>query len=132
VLGAGTTILGAININSGATLTTNSNVGTIAVNGGMWNHAAGTVASPSLQGNGRLTYTSAGAISGTMFIGPGCTADFSQDPQSRVVANVTMQIGSSLLDPNKTVTFSNPIYLSECGIEDVSLRLGKDVHVQRS
>ncbi|MGH7745195.1 MAG: hypothetical protein ACREQ5_10410, partial [Candidatus Dormibacteria bacterium] len=52
VLGAGTTILGTININSGATLTTNSNVGTIAVNGGMWNHAAGTVASPSLQGNG--------------------------------------------------------------------------------
>jgi hypothetical protein len=83
-----------------------------------------------LQG-GTLYFQSDGTI-GSATVGDGSTLDCSQDPRLKTITNLTMSPGSTFNDPNKQVTFTNPVYLRNCSLDQVALTLGQDVHIQRT
>lgn len=65
-----------------------------------------------------------GAIT-TLTVGSTASMSFDEDRAAVTVTNCTIQYASSLFDNNKRVTWSNGIVLNKCGIEDVTLQLGK-------
>lgn len=75
---------------------------------------------------GDTTYLGAGTIT-TLLVGAGGSVDFSQDIRARTITNCTLYAGAALSDPFRTATFTNPITLSQCGLPDVSLDLGKNL-----
>lgn len=129
-LGTGVTMTGSVTVSGGGTLTSSCNLGTIVVNAASWTHLAGTVASPTLQNGGRVTYDSSGTVTGTLILGPGgCAADFSGNTSGCTLTHCTMYLGSTFNDPNRAVTLSNQVQLSQCGFEDVSIIRGKNILV---
>lgn len=75
---------------------------------------------------GTTAYLGDGTI-GALVVGASAVADFSQSIQSRTVTNTTLLAGATLLDPSQTVTWTNPITLSQCGIADVSIDFGRNI-----
>lgn len=99
-----------------------------------WTQQAGTT---SFYGTGTLTtldveggtfaYQSNGTCT-TLTVGTSGTVDYRSDPRSRTVTNATVY--GTLLDPNKTVTFTNPISFPQ-GLPSGTM-LGTGIHLQRS
>ncbi len=56
-------------------------------------------------------------------------ADFRRNGAARIITDANFYEGASVFDPAETVTWTNPISLVECGYEDVTLQLGKNVTV---
>jgi hypothetical protein len=131
-LGSGCTLT-TIN-QDGGSLTVNSNVTTLTQRGGNL-IVYGTAAITTLDiESGNCRWQSSGTL-GTVTLGSsggGGSLDFSRDPRTRTVTNLTLNSGTTLLDPNKTVTFTNPLYLQRCGLDQVKLDLGADFHLARS
>jgi hypothetical protein len=115
---------------NGGDLTTQSNITTYTINGGTATILAGAITTLTVD-SGTVYYQSTGTI-GTLNLGSGATIIFSRDPRGRTVTNCTMDAGATLLDPYKTVTFTNPFALSRCGLADVTLDLGEAFSLQRS
>lgn len=80
---------------------------------------------------GTFKFNSSGTIS-NLTVGPKGTLDASGDLRPKTVTNCTLESGATIIDPYKTITFTNPILLDQCGVEDVSLELGKNVHLART
>lgn len=51
---------------------------------------------------------------------------------TRTVTNLTLYTGATVRDKFKTVTFSNPIVLTRCALEDVTLELGTNISIART
>ncbi len=124
---------------SGATLTTvgmsggdvqaQTNVTTVTMDGGTFTlRGSATVTTLTCRG-GTFFHQSSGTITTAVV---GGTLDFGRDRRARTVTNTTVLEGGTLLDPAKTVTFTNPILLSQCGLADVTLDLGQAISLQRS
>jgi hypothetical protein len=124
---------------AGCTLTTiNQNGGVLTVNGavgGTWTitkgdayvRLSGTLTAVKMQfGAGTLFHDSSGTIT-ALTIGKDCVFDASRSKVAFTITNCTMYGGAKLLDPNKRITFSNPITLTECGFEDVTIQRGKNI-----
>lgn len=108
----------------GGTLTAFSNITTVNQYGGTFILYTGTWTTLNCWG-GKAYCRSTGTFA-TNNVGNKGTLDCSADGRTKTFTNVTMYAGASLLDPNHTVTFSNAITLSGCGLEDVTLLLGKN------
>ena len=75
------------------------------------------------------------ASSGTITTGTfsaGATLNANQNLVSRTMTNCNLEAGAAITDPAITITFTNPFYLRACGVQDVTLNLGRDIHLQRS
>lgn len=68
----------------------------------------------------------------TLTCGPTSLISFDEDKDAITITNTTMHYNSAISDNNKRVTFTNGIDLYECGIEDVTLRLGKHFTISLS
>lgn len=80
---------------------------------------------------GTIYYQSNGTIT-TATVGTNGVLDFSRDPRTRTVTNMTVTSQSTMLDPNKTVTFTNPFQVLNCSLSELSLDLGQSFYLQRS
>lgn len=117
---------------SGGTLVTNSanGTGTVSIFGGEFTARAGAHASITVD-EGSCFYRSTGILT-TLAVGNGGTADFSRDNSTRTVTNASMIAGGTILDPFKTVTWSNGIDLTRSQIADVTLDLGPHITITPS
>lgn len=52
------------------------------------------------------------------------TLDFRRDRRPRTVTNMNVFAGASVYDPSATVTWTNEVILTQCGLTDVALDLG--------
>ncbi len=131
VLGDGCTLT-TISQNGGKVVF-GSNVTTLTQRGGEA-EARGSCNVATYDGqDGALRFRSSGAVGGTaLVLGGGCTLDLSGDPRGKTVSNLTMQAGSSFLDPDKTAAGTLNITLSECSLADVTLVLGSDLALTRA
>lgn len=77
---------------------------------------------------GTTAYLGVGTIAAYL-VGSGGTLDFSQDVRGRNVTNGTLYAGGTVTDPMRTVTYGNPITLSQCGLPDVALDFGKNIEL---
>ncbi len=126
-----------LTLGSGCTVTTIDQTGGIVnafTSATTWTQQAGTA---YLYGTGTITtldveggtflYQSNGTCT-TLTVGTNGTADYRSDPRSRTVTNSTVY--GTLLDPNKTVTFTNPVSFPQ-GVPSTTM-LGTEIHLQRS
>jgi hypothetical protein len=121
-LGAGVTLT---NIDqSGGTLTVNSATTDIDINGGTLD-IGGSGAHASIENDGGTVYYRSTGTLATLKVGSGGVVSFARDLQTRTVTNCEITRGASLLDPHKTVAWTNGIDLIRCGVGDVTLDLGK-------
>lgn len=81
---------------------------------------------------GTVNYQGTGTIATATIGSNGAKLVFTQDPRARTITNLTLDAGATLLDPNKTVTFTNPLILQRCGLSQVTLDLGVNMNLQRS
>ncbi len=88
---------------------------------------AGAFTTMTVQGGSTVYHRSTGTIT-TLNVYPGATADFSLDLRARTVTNCTVYSGGSLIDPEKTVTFTNAFAVFKGSI----LSLGESYNLQRS
>jgi len=114
---------------TGGTLVTNSPFTTATQSGGTWTHKTGAVTTLVVN-SGTCYYHSSGTAT-TSTVGDGGTLDFSQDSTARTLTTCEMYKGATLLDPNKTVTFTAAIDLNQCGLDDVELDLGENIRLTR-
>ena len=128
-LGSGVTLTTVAK--SGGKLEVNSNFVTLTQTEGETRvRGSATLTTANLDG-GILWYESSGTLT-TANVGGDATINFSRDMRSRTVTNSTLQKGAALIDPYKTVTFTNPFLLDRCAVADVALDLGQNLSLQRS
>jgi len=73
---------------------------------------------------GTVFYNSSGTCT-TATVGSNGTLDFRQDMRAKTVTNMNAYNGAAVYDTVAVVTFTNGLDLIGCGIEDVTLELGK-------
>lgn len=78
---------------------------------------------------GKTFYDASGTITTATLVGG--TLDFSRDPRAKVVTNCTAYPGSTLLDPAKHASFTNPISVPG-GLKSITHDLGEQVSILRS
>lgn len=126
-LGAGCTLT-TVSQNDG-TATVNSSFTTLTQQGGtMVCVGTGTATTINAYG-GTVAYQSNGTIT-TLQIGSGGTFDKSGDMRALTITNTAMYQGSTLLDPFRTITFTNPLTENDCGYGDVTIDRGRNISVQ--
>lgn len=96
--------------------------GEVTVNGPI------TVTAHQLRG-GKFYWDGSGTV--TTLNNVGGYWDASRDPRAKTVTNCTVYGKSTMYDPAKHVTFSNPIQFPE-GLDDVTLKLGKQITLVRA
>lgn len=112
--GAGAT-LAAIN-QTGGVIETNSALTTVTQTAGIHAHLSGAVTTLNLDG-GSFHHAGVGTIS-LANVGEGGTLDFSRDMQARVVTAVNVFSGGKIVDPFRSVTWSNGVDLERCSLAD--------------
>lgn len=127
-LGTGCTLTNIVQ--DGGDLEVNSATTTIQSDGGIIRVNAGVHTSIVLNG-GVAKYNSTGTIT-TAKISDLSSIDFSEDQQACTVTNCEMYNGSTLVDPLRTVTFTNGIDLVQTKISSVSIDLGSNFTVTPS
>lgn len=114
---------------NGGTLETHSACTTVTHRGGdmqIWSGAHTTI--NNLEGV--IKYNSTGTV--TNYNGyDGSEINFDDVNQARTLTNTTLVAGAKISDKAKTVTFTNPITLTKCGLEAVTLILGEDITIAR-
>lgn len=80
----------------------------------------------------RVVWGSSEGISTKANIQSQGTLDFSASADPKVVTNCDLFAGGALLDPLGAVTFTNPIGIKGCKIQDTTLDLGRNRNVQVS
>lgn len=89
-------------------------------------YGTGAIGTLDVEG-GVFDYQSNGTCTG-LTVGDDGTVDYRSDPRARTVTNAT--IYGAFIDPNKTVTFTNPASFPQ-GIP-TGTDLGTEIHLQRS
>lgn len=85
----------------------------------------------SVTADGGLSkYQSSGTLA-ALFVGGGATFDFRGDLRSKTVSACDIYAGATLLDPDKTVTWTAGVDLNRCSLSEVTLDIGTHVRVTR-
>lgn len=119
---------------SGATLTTvtvhggdvqvESAVTTVNQSGGSLT-IGGTATVAALNIDGGTTYYQSSGTATAVAVGGGGTLDFRRDLRARTVTAITVAEGATLLDPYKTVTWTNGIDLVRCSNLSATVDIGE-------
>ena len=126
----------AVRLGSGCTLTTVSQSGgsiELASNVTTYTQLGGdsiiggsaTVTTLNLRG-GSCKYRSSGTLT-TANVSDSGILDFSSNQRTRTVTTINVYAGASLLDPFKTVTFTNGIDLEQTGLKATTIDIGQHV-----
>ena len=75
-------------------------------------------------------YQSSGTCA-VLIVGGGATVDFRGDLRSKTVSACDIFAGATLLDPDKTVTWTAGVDLNRCSLSEVTLDIGTHVRVTR-
>lgn len=116
----------------GGKIYTNSAVTTFNQNAGTWIHNGGSANTVGTltQVGGATDYRAAGTM--TTLAGFGGSFDASKNPVGFTMTNSTIYKGYSYSDPNKVVTWTNPMAI-KCDLNDLKLLdLGTNFNLQRS
>lgn len=116
-------------LQNGGSLYLNNGVTTLTMEDGVTTFYFGSITTVNGR-QGTLNYQSNGTIT-TLLVGSDFIVDFSQDPRAKTVTNTTVYSKSTLKDPLKVVTFTNPITVSGCGLSEISLNIGTDFTIAR-
>lgn len=115
ICGSGCTLGGTITQSGGIVDATTATT-TWSISGGdAILRGTATLTTLNLDG-GTMTYRSSGTLT-TANVGSDGTLDFSRDLRSRTVTNCYASAGARVLDPFKTVTFSNGVKCSRSGLQ---------------
>jgi len=113
---------------SGGSFDCRSNITTYTNRGGTGTIAgSATVATLDASG-GTVYYESSGTLS-QGYARAGATVSFDRDLRSRTVTDLTVFAGSTVSDRSRTVTWTNPIKVSGCSLQDLDLELGTNISV---
>lgn len=122
-LGSGCTLT-TIN-QTGGELVAQSNVTTFTQYGGTSSlEGTMTLGTGTIYG-GTCYYRSNGTCT-TLVVTGGGVVDYSRNARARTVTNADVYSGATVLDPWKTVTWTNGIDLNYIGLDDVALDIGKN------
>ncbi|MDE2102946.1 MAG: hypothetical protein KGL39_37225 [Patescibacteria group bacterium] len=124
--GSGVTLSSAAGTQSGGTLTVQSALDTLDKLGGTLFVLGAATVTALTASTGTTYYQSSGTLT-TYYGASGSVLDCSRDSTTRIITNITLYKGASLLDPQQTITFSNGIILTYCRLSDVTLNLGYGV-----
>lgn len=112
---------------AGGTLTSEVNLNSALVQGGTFiNRGASTIGTLTSRQGGTYICMSSGTIT-QIFSGPDGTCDFTADIRGRTVTNCSLYKGTTFIDSLRTITFSNPYQMVQCGYRDVQLDLGTHI-----
>lgn len=75
---------------------------------------------------GLCVWRSTGTI-GTLIIAAGGTFDKTHDSRGQTITTCQMHAQSALYDSTRSITFTNPLQLVQCSLEDVKLDLGTNI-----
>lgn len=130
----------SLRLGAGCTLTTiNQNGGNLEVNSGFTTMTklagtttinAGSITTLTVEA-GDTFYKGVGTIT-NLFVGLVGVVDFSRDLRARTVTNAQINGGAKLLDPFRTVTFTNGVDLYRTNLDKVTLDLGTHITVTPS
>lgn len=101
---------GEATINSGGTTLTNDG-GELIVYG------SGAITTIEIRGG--TVYDRGTGTWTTLNVSAGGVYDRTNQMTGKTITNLTLHAGAGFLDPNKTLTYSNGIILSKCGIDDI-------------
>ena len=107
---------------SGGDVVTESPMGAVDVLGGVVNHYGGAITTLTIQ-DATFYQRGVGTITNCIQYA-GSTLDASKDLRARTITNHTMGPQSTLVDPQKTITFTNGIDLSRARYGDVTIDRG--------
>lgn len=127
IVGAG---LGTITTLSqiGGTVVCAASVTTATNNGGQLEFTGAAAVGTLRANSGPVYYSSSGTLT-QGYVGAEGQLLFTRDMRARTVTNCTIVAGAVVRDPNRSVTWTNSIVLSQCGLADVELHLGTHVTV---
>lgn len=129
-----TAVLGTISQNGG-TLYCPSNVTALTMSDGIFYLEESATLGTFLGYGGTLFDMSNGLIT-SLTVDSGCTVDKSSDGRAQTITNATFRNGSTFLDPNNSVAFTNPFLvdgtLNQNAQSFVKLDLGNGFHLQKS
>lgn len=129
-VGSGTTLTtltkdgGVVTVNSSATChatTVTQTAGTLYYDG------SGVLTTLNLDG-GRGYYSTSGTLT-TAIVGGGGVLDMSRDNRARTISACDIYQGASVIDPQRTVTWTAGIDLVRCGVSDVTLTIGENLRL---
>ena len=103
---------------------------TLTLNGGSYAQIQSGAATTLTITRGQVVWQ--GGNITTLTVSPTSSISFDEDKAAITVTNTTLHYNGTLLDGNKRVTYTNGIDLYECGIEEVTLQLGKHFTVTPS
>lgn len=126
-VGVGTIASG---LENGGTVETNQQVTALTCRNSLHTHHNGALPaaileSATLVDNANETVTA-------ITVGAGSLYDLSQDVAAKTVTTCTVNAGGSVNDPHRRVTFTNPIILHRCRLNQVGLELGSHITIQRA
>lgn len=113
---------GTIEINSAAT-TINQNGGELSI--------FGAGAYTTINCGGTVNYGSSGTIT-TLNVASSGSFDCSADNRGRTITNIDLWAGATFNDPAGTVTDTNGYDLNECGIQQVTINIGKNFTITKT
>ena len=124
VLGSGVDLTNsALSISGGAVqIDSTTSSGTIDMYEGELTILSGAHADIDIDG-GVCYYRSTGTAT-TIRVGGGGTLNFTRDINARTVTNCELHAGGSILDPFKSVTWTNGVDVTRAGLGEVTLDLG--------
>ncbi len=129
VLGEGVSQLTTVNKSGGSLTIGDTAVAAFTQEGGSAEiNGAGAIATLTNH-EGDILYNSTGTIT-TLTVSEEAAVDFTAKQIARTVTNCTIYSGATLTDSFKTVTWSNPIMLSNCSLEEVTLDVGTNITLQ--
>jgi hypothetical protein len=102
-----------------------SNVTTLTINDGDCRVDGTATLTTATVNGGRLNYRSSGTIT-NLYVFSNGEADFREDDRARTVSNFFIYGGGVVHDPSKTVTWTNGLDLIACGVDDVTLDIGRN------
>lgn len=122
-----------IGVSTGATITkdggeleVNTNQAEITQTAGKLTVAAGKATTINVRG-GTCIYTSTGTTT-TVNVASGGILDYGKDSRAKgAPTDVNLYSGASLYDPGRTVAWDANLNLVECGLQDVTVNVGKNM-----
>ena len=92
----------------GGTITTFSNLSTHVMTAGTLTLLASATPGTITCDGGTVYWRSTGTMTSGTFRNSGTTLDCQGDPRARTATNLSVTKGAALLDPTKSITFTNP------------------------
>lgn len=126
-VGSGGGTIGAIKAIGGVS-EIGSSFTTATLNGGEL-EIVGAAAGGTLRINGGPVYWSSSGTLTAGFVGGEGLLLFTRDMRARTVTDLEIVAGAAVRDPARSVAWTNPIVLNQCGLQDVELDLGSHITI---